>query len=248
MASVPERGGEAEIGIAYRDEHLLVLIKPPRLPTTSPDGLNCLAAMARALDPSAPKMHPSSRLDRDVTGLVIFARTERAIEMLLQARRDGRYERAYLALVAGVPDPERGTWHWSIAIDPADPRRRIAVEEGSPAARAQQASSDYALRASARGFSVLALAPRSGRTHQLRVHCARAGHPILGDVAYGGAPRVVLQDGRVVAARRPHLHCARVCVPHPRGGRERLELVAPVPDDLARSWTSMGGDRGALSG
>ncbi len=246
MAPAPDRAAEAEVAVAHRDEHLLVLIKPPRLSSTSPDGTNCLTAVARALDPDAPKMHPSSRLDRDVTGLVIFARTERAIEVLLRARREGRYERTYLALVAGVPVPERGTWQWPIAIDPLDPRRRIAVEAGASAARVQHASSEYVVRASARGSSVLALAPRTGRTHQLRVHCARAGHPIFGDVAYGGAPRIVLDDGRVVSARRPHLHCARLCIPDPSGSRERIELVAPIPDDLVRSWTSLGGDRDAL--
>jgi 23S rRNA pseudouridine1911/1915/1917 synthase len=93
---------------------------------------------------------------------------------------------------------------------------------------------------------VLALHPETGRTHQLRVHCARAGHAILGDASYGGVPRVVLADGKVIAARRPMLHCARLVLPDvERGGV--LDLRAGAPEDMARTWTSLGGDRAALS-
>ncbi|UJR80166.1 RluA family pseudouridine synthase [Sandaracinus amylolyticus] len=234
-----------EVRIAHRDAHLLVLVKPPALPTTAPDASTItLTSIARSLDPSAPKMHPSSRLDRDVTGLVTFARTDRAIDALLEARRAGRYERTYLALVAGVPE-ERGRWTWGIAIDPRDATRRIALREGETGERAQDASSRYERRGVASGHAALALFPETGRTHQLRVHCAAAGHPILGDTTYGGAPRVVLEDGRVIGARRPMLHCARLVLPDvARGGA--LELIEGAPDDFARAWSGLGGDPAAL--
>lgn len=234
------------VRIAHRDEHLLVLVKPPGLATTAPDERTaCLARVARELDPDAPRMHPSSRLDRDVTGLVTFARTERATQALLEARRAGAYERTYLALVSGVPEGEGGRWTWTIAIDPRDPTRRIALAEGARGERAQEASSRWERRGVAGGCAALALFPETGRTHQLRVHCAAAGHAILGDVTYGGPPRVVLPDGRVVSARRPMLHCARLVLPDvARGGR--LELVEPAPDDMARTWTGAGGDAEAL--
>lgn len=240
---------EPEIAVAHRDAHLLVLIKPPGIATTSPEGESgrSLAAIARRMDPDAQHMHPSSRLDRDVTGLVTFARTDRAIEALLEARREGRYARTYLALVTGAP-AEQGAWDWGIAIDPRDAKLRIALEPGATGERAQEARSRFERRAVAPGdrASLLALFPETGRTHQLRVHCARGGHPILGDTGYGGPPRVVLDNGRVVTARRPMLHCARLALPDvARGGT--IELVAPVPDDLARTWDQLGGDRAALA-
>src|SRR5690606_23370558 len=150
---------------------------------------------------------------------VTFARTERATHALLEARRAGAYERTYLALVGGVPDEASGRWTWTIAIDPRDVTRRIALREGERGERAQEASSRWERRADAAGCAALALFPETGRTHQLRVHCAAAGLPILGDTTYGGAPRVVLADGRVISARRVMLHCARVVLPDvARGG------------------------------
>ncbi|MDQ3036960.1 MAG: pseudouridine synthase, partial [Myxococcota bacterium] len=141
----PDRGGREraapEVGVAHEDEHLLVVLKPPGLPTTSPDpDAECLATIARRLDPRAPRMHASSRLDRDVTGLVTFAKTDRAIEALTSARREGRYARTYLALVSGAPEGD-GRWSWTIAIDPRDPTRRIALPDGAtgPHASAERA-------------------------------------------------------------------------------------------------------------
>ena len=238
-----------EVAIAHRDEHLLVLIKPPGLPTTSPAGMRgaSLATIARGLDPSAPRMHPSSRLDRDVTGLVTFARTDRAIEALLEARREGRYRRTYLAIVrpTGVIDVA-GAWSWAIAIDPRDPRLRIALAPGEHGEREQDARTRFAVRAGAGDCALLHLFPETGRTHQLRVHCARAGAPIVGDTDYGGVARIALPDGRVVTPRRPMLHCAMLALPDvERGGT--LELFADAPEDLARTWAGVGGDRGALA-
>jgi len=239
---------EPEIAVAHRDAHLLVLIKPPGIATTSPEGESgrSLAAIARRMDPDAQHMHPSSRLDRDVTGLVTFARTTLAIDALLEARREGRYHRTYLALIGGAPELDAGTWDWPIAIDPRDRRLRIALDPGAEGERAQLARSRWRVCARTVSASALALHPETGRTHQLRVHCARAGHAFLGDASYGGAPRVVLPDGRVIAARRPMLHCARLVLPDVERGGE-LDLRAEAPDDLARTWLGLGGDPAALT-
>lgn len=294
------------VRIAYRDEHLLVLIKPPGLPTTSPAGMrgSSLAAIARGLDPRAPRMHPSSRLDRDVTGLVTFARTDRGIEALLEARRQGNYRRTYLAIVraagargsttgarspaeriaeratrtpagrpraraleetvrveTGAEGPRvgaspcaegavdrlevEGAWSWAIALDPRDPRLRIALAPGEHGRREQEARTRWEVRARAGAHSLLHLFPDTGRTHQLRVHCACAGVPIVGDTDYGGLARIVAADGRVITPRRPMLHCAMLALPHVgRGGT--LELIAEAPEDLRRVWLGVGGDDRAL--
>jgi 23S rRNA pseudouridine955/2504/2580 synthase/23S rRNA pseudouridine1911/1915/1917 synthase len=93
------------------------------------------------------------------------------------------------------------------------------------------------------GAAVLALAPMTGRTHQIRVHAANAGAPLVGDVAYGGAARVTLASGRVVEPRRVALHAARVVVPDEDGGP--LAIVAPIPSALVELWSNLGGDAAA---
>lgn len=236
-----------DVRIAHQDEHLLVVIKPPGLPTTSPDPEGeCLAAIVRRLEPRAQRMHATSRLDRDVTGLVTFAKTDRAIQTLMTARREGRYHRTYLALVSGAPQAERGAWSSIIAIDPRDPTHRITLAEGAHGERAQEARSRWERRGLASGCAVLALFPETGRTHQLRVHASAAGHPILGDTAYGGVPRVVLENGRVITARRVMLHCTRLSLPDIASGDERV-LVSEAPSDLVKVWTGLGGDPASLA-
>jgi tRNA pseudouridine32 synthase/23S rRNA pseudouridine746 synthase len=116
--------------VVHADDDLLIVDKPSGLPTTSPDGENCLASWARAYDPSAPRMHPSSRLDAEVTGLVTFARTSLAISQLTAARASGQYKRFYVGLAQRPPEPLEGDWRFPIGRDPRDPRRRVALAVG----------------------------------------------------------------------------------------------------------------------
>ncbi len=232
--------------VVHRDPHLLVLEKPPFVPTTSPDGGDCLVERARALDPEAKRLHATSRLDAEVTGLVTFARTQRAIDVTLEARRRGAYRRLYVALAAIAPGEEQGTWTWPICRHPKD-RRLRGAGDGPDAQEAETAFRVHA-RAGADDApgALLHLRPRTGRTHQLRVHAAFAGAPLLGDVAYGGARRIVLGDGRVRTAERVMLHCARVELPHPRSGAP-IVFESPVPADFAKLWEGLGGDPRALA-
>ncbi len=235
---------DAELRVLCHDEHFLVLDKPAGIATTSPDGRDCLAQRARALDPRAERSHPSSRLDADVSGVVVFARTSAAIEALLEARRAGRYARRYLALTGAPADDcalsssDSARWTWAIAIDPRDPRKRRALEPGQHGEREQEAET----RARVLDRSSLALAlvlePITGRTHQLRVHAARAGLPLLGDVAYGGARRLVAADGSVLACPRVALHCAVVLVPAPDGALRVFRSEWPA--DLAALGAAVG--------
>src|SRR5262249_14274414 len=155
---------------------------------------------AEALDPDAPHLHASSRLDAEVTGCVTFARTDRAIEALLAARREGKYERYYIGLAERGPSPEQGEWRWPIDRDPRDARKRAALAEG--AERGMRALSRYRVLALQPTAAALLLQPETGRTHQLRVHAAKAGCALLGDKHYGGAMRSVLPNGRVLRAPR----------------------------------------------
>lgn len=226
---------------------LVAVDKPPGLPTTSPDGRPCLVERVAGLVPRAEVCHPSSRLDRDVTGVVVFATTSRAIQALLEARRRGGYRRLYVAIVRPAPSTDTATWSWPIAVDPRRKTFRVALEPGAPGERAQSAETDATVVARAGTAALLHLRPRTGRTHQLRVHAARAGSPILGDVDYGGAQRVVLGDGTVVTARRPLLHCARVTLEKGPGIDAARAFVSPLPADLRSAWLALGGDVAALA-
>jgi len=228
----------AGVAVLHEDAWFLVLYKPSGLPTTSPGDEPTLTKLARELDPSAPRLHPSSRLDAEVSGTVIFARTPNATEHLLAARQAGTYRRGYLAIAIAPPRPPEGDWHGAIGLDPSNPRKRSIARTGASGAR--EAHTRYSTLESAAHAVLLWLMPQTGRTHQLRVHAAAAGSPLLGDRHYGGAPRVVLADGRVLSARRTMLHCALVEIPNPVGG-DPLRFEAPPPADFAELWRSLGG-------
>lgn len=237
--------GVAEVAVLHKDAEFLVLYKPSGLATTSPPSSSAtLVDAARQLDPRAPRLHPSSRLDAEVSGVVVFARTRAATEHLLAARRAGVYRRGYLALAAKPPEPRQGEWGAAIGIDPRDSRKRIAVE---PSARgARPALTRYRTLVELPLCSLLWFEPQTGRTHQLRVHAAHARIPLLGDRAYGGASRLVHEDGSVVSVRRTMLHCTRVCIPDPEPAHELLCFEARPAPDFQALWEALGGQAFSL--
>lgn len=225
----------------FRDRDFLVLDKPCGIATTAPDGGRCLVDVAKQLDPAAPLLHPSSRLDLPVSGVVVFARNRRAIQHLLAARQAGSYRRSYLAFSEPAELAEEGECRAAIGIDAKRRKLRKVSEHGKPAHTA------YRLLARTEAACCWQLAPQTGRTHQLRVHAAAAGCPLLGDVHYGGAKRLVLADGRVVGIERLMLHCAYVSIPSLAGGKI-LELRAPLPVAMHDLWLAVGGDVGVFAG
>ncbi|MBN1653739.1 MAG: hypothetical protein JXA30_08185 [Deltaproteobacteria bacterium] len=228
--------------IVHRDKQLLVLAKPSGIPTTSPNGRDCLVEVARQLDSNAPLLHPMSRLDAEVSGLVTFARTRFAIRQLLAARESGKYRRLYLAISSRAPEPLEGIWRASIAIDPHEPRRRVVVDDNSRVKGAiRPAITAYKTLIQLENAALLSLRPQTGRTHQLRVHASAAAVPFLGDRHYGGLNRVVRSDGRVFRVKRVMLHCARVVLPDLVNGG-RLSLSIGPPEDMKQLWTDLGGN------
>jgi RluA family pseudouridine synthase len=228
----------AELTVLYRDELFLVVNKPPFLPTTSPAQGETVVERARALDPRAPKLHPSSRLDAEVTGVLVLARTREAILHLLAARRERQYQRGYLGLSQAAPELRAGEWQGAIALDPRDPRKRCVTADSARGAR--PARTRYRTLSASPRAALLWLVPETGRTHQLRVHAAHAGCALLGDRPYGGAARLVLDDGSVLTPRRAMLHCARVIVPNPAGGPP-LRFEAELPADMRELWERVNG-------
>jgi 23S rRNA pseudouridine1911/1915/1917 synthase len=210
----------------------------PTIPDHAGSAHALIAAVARALDVDAARVHATSRLDREVSGVVVFALTKAAAARLSRARIEGTYERRYLAVAARAPGAEGGTWDTPIGRAP-DPRLRMARGRDPV-----EATTRYAVVARAPGGqALLAVAPMTGRTHQIRVHAAHASAPLLGDRAYGGPSRITLPSGRVVELKRIALHAARVVVPGEDGAPARFTSL--VPPELASLWSALGGDPAA---
>ena len=212
------RATDAQPVSVHRDEELLVVDKPAGMPTTAPS--EDAWSLARWVKEHYPELraHPTSRLDSPVSGLVTFALSKRANQRLLEARRAGTYERLYVGLTLHVVEPRTGRWSWPISVDPDNPRLRVA----GPGRGERTALTAYEVVERTPRACVLHLRPQTGRTHQLRVHAAKAGAPLFGDHAYGGERRLTLPDGAVVTPRRVMLHCHRVSFPW-RDSRRSIE-------------------------
>jgi len=229
------------VPVVYRDEHLLVLDKPVGIPTTAPDGGFSLTTIAHALDPHAPMLHPLSRLDTLVSGLVTYARSERANAHAMDARANGTLRRAYLGIATRAPEPPTGDWRFAIGFDPSDPKHRRGLREGAKGAGVKAAHTSYRVLAIAGPLVALDLWPRTGRTHQLRVHTSKAGLPLAGDAVYGGIKRITLPNGRILNAQRVMLHCAAFRMPR-LGGEGELLLHVDPPADMQSLFKAAGGE------
>ena len=221
--------------IIYHDERLLIVHKPPGLPTTAPTSTEpCLVRWVHDQFPDI-QAHATSRLDSQVSGLVTFALDRDINQHLLDARRAGTYERVYVGITIRALPVDQGDWSWPISIDPRNPKRRVA----GPGRGAREAQTHYEVAARTPNATLLRLRPQTGRTHQLRVHAAEAGTPLFGDSLYQGERRKILSDGSVVTARRVMLHCARVSFPSPSS--RALCFEAPSRPDMTRVWRALGG-------
>jgi 23S rRNA pseudouridine955/2504/2580 synthase len=164
------------------------------------------------------------RLDKDTSGLLLIARTGQAAKRLGESFRDRETEKLYWAVVVGAPPKAEGAIDLPLAKRPGvrGDRELVQVdhEEGQKALTHFQVLDRAGKRA-----ALLALWPRTGRTHQLRVHCAEIGCPILGDAKYGGEEALL---SSVADAGHLHLHARRLALAHPSGtGELRVEAEAP---------------------
>jgi 23S rRNA pseudouridine1911/1915/1917 synthase len=164
------------------------------------------------------------RLDRDTSGLLVVALDYEAYEGLRDAMRRHAVVRTYLALVAGSPAMPTGTVDAPIGRDPGRPTRMRVVPEG------RSARTHYRVVTEFDGTTLLEVTLETGRTHQIRVHLASIGLPVVGDGVYGTASR----------APRVFLHAAALAFDHPVTG-ERLEVESPLPEDLVRVLEELSG-------
>jgi 23S rRNA pseudouridine1911/1915/1917 synthase len=156
------------------------------------------------------------RLDRDTSGVILVAKNDAAHNALARQLKERTIEKVYLALVEGTPKPAEGTIDAPIARDPRRRQRMAVVEGGRDAATAYRVIERFA------GYSLVEARPKTGRTHQIRVHLAAIGHPIVGDRLYGKRSELI---------DRQFLHALRISFAHPRSG-ERTTVEAALADDL----------------
>jgi 23S rRNA pseudouridine1911/1915/1917 synthase len=231
---IPAEGPEVEI--RYRDEHLVVVSKPAGLVTHPTAGrrtgtlVNRLLGMGVPLSRVGAPLRPgiAHRLDAGTSGLMIVAcddETHQALTALL-----GRHaiDRRYLALVRGTPAHERFTV--DAPLGRAGARVRVHLGTG------RRSETRFEVLERFDRATLLEAAPRTGRTHQIRVHLSAVGHPILGDAAYGGRG----EDARRLGLTRPFLHSYRLAFDHPSTG-ERIEIEDPLPADLAAALSRLRG-------
>lgn len=235
--SVSERdAAEIQKMVIYRDEHVIVLNKPPGLAVQGGsrtekhiDGM--LDGLRFGFEQRPKLVH---RLDKDTSGLLLIARTGQAAKHLTASFRDRETEKLYWAIVVGVPPKKEGAINLPLAKRPgAFDRELMQVDEEN----GQKALTHFRVVDSAsRRASLLALWPRTGRTHQLRVHCAAIGCPILGDRKYGGEEALL---STIADARKLHLHARRLRLPHPSGKGE-LRAEAEPPPHFRRTVEAFG--------
>ena len=219
--------------VLYRDEQVIAVDKPAgvlTVPGRGPREGEALSAQVREIAPGALPVH---RLDRDTSGVLLFGLTREAHRALNAAFESRRAEKTYLALVRGdLAAPARCEL-------PLVGGRRGAVRIAQPGdARARPARTDFAPVERFGEATWCSCRPFTGRTHQIRVHLAALGHPLLVDPRYG-APGPVLRrelysgstDAEAVVLARTPLHAAALRLPHP-SGRGFLQVEAPLPEDL----------------
>ena len=243
----PALGDTLRDRVLVQDDHLLVLDKPAGLAVQGGAGT------ARHLDGhldalrfgAADRPRLVHRLDRDTSGVLVLARTAAAATALTRCFRGKAVRKLYWAAVAGAPKPASGRVDAPLAKAGGSGAEKMAIDADA----GRRAVTHYrTVDRIKRQAAWLALAPVTGRTHQLRAHCTALGTPIIGDGKYGG--RDAFPTG-LELPRQLHLHARRIMVPHPMPDRPPVDVTAPLPPHMVATWDLLGftdgdGDADAL--
>jgi 23S rRNA pseudouridine1911/1915/1917 synthase len=243
---LPAADAGVAFDVVYADDQVLVVDKPfglvvhpgaGRSTGTLVSGLLArypdLGRPSQAWDPERPGI--VHRLDRGTSGLLAVARTDPAYRSLVAQLAARTVGRRYLALVVGHVTDDRGVVEAPIGRSARTPTRMAVSAQGREARTAYQV---VERRETPLASTLLSLTLETGRTHQIRVHLAAIGHPVVGDDRYGGPGRV---GGRLLEPGRLFLHAAELAFDHPSSG-ERLSFRSPLPADLAVHLGGEGGD------
>jgi 23S rRNA pseudouridine1911/1915/1917 synthase len=262
--NIPRPGPQPEeiaLDILHEDDDLIVVDKPAAMVVHPAKGhwsgtlASALAYHFGTLSAHGGEARPGivHRLDRDTTGVIVVAKHDRAHEYLAEQFKNRTIEKEYLAIVAGVPDRDADVIDRPIGVHPTY-REKMAIRPNDPGSR--EAVTVYHVAERFARFAVVKAQPKTGRTHQIRVHLASAGYPVLCDRVYGG--RAVVTQGELwppkqsaelppqeveqVLLDRQALHAQRLAFDHPTTSK-RMEFAAPLPADLRRTLAALRGER-----
>ncbi len=218
--------------VLYMDDHVIALNKPPGLAVQGGTSMEKhLDGMLDALAFDGQRPRLVHRLDKDTSGVILLGRTASAAAKLAAAFKTRTARKLYWALVVGVPRPRQGVIDAPLAKLPGKMGDKVAVNEDE----GKRAVTVYRTIEAVKRAAWLEMEPRTGRTHQLRVHCAVLETPILGDGKYGGAEAFLSGQG---VSRKLHLHARAIRMPHPVQGM--IDVVAPLPEHMANTFAFFG--------
>jgi 23S rRNA pseudouridine1911/1915/1917 synthase len=240
---------EIPLDVIYEDNHIIAVNKPPGMVVHPARGhwsgtlASALAFHFRQLSSVGGPTRPGivHRLDRDTSGVMVVAKTD-PMHFALAAQFEARTtEKEYFAITAGVPDRDRDIVEQPIGIHPQQ-REKMAIRAAHTTSR--EATTFYEVLERFAGFAAVRVLPKTGRTHQIRVHLAHIGCPVLCDKLYGGHAKITrgelrrrashgssrADDNDVILSRQA-LHARRIKLAHPASG-EPIEFIAPLPADL----------------
>ena len=209
------------LSVLWEDEHLLAVNKPAGITVhaaaLTEETVTVVGAAAHYLGNNA--IHVVNRLDRGTSGVMLLAKSGYMHARCMELLHTEAFCRGYVAICEGVPEPAHGIIDAPIGRDETSLLRRCVRSDGQPAV------TEYEVQETQNGRSLVQLLPRTGRTHQLRVHMAHMGHPLVGDWLYGTEDKTLIT--------RPALHSYQLRFTHPLTG-EVVVLTAPLPEDMQR--------------
>ena len=258
LPEVPRDGPVPEnvpLEILFEDESFVAINKPSGMIVHPSKGhwqgtlTNALAFHFQNLSTVGGPARPGivHRLDRETSGVIVAAKTDTVHLALARQFEKRTVEKEYFAIVQGVPDRDRDIVNQPIGVHPYQ-REKMAIRAGHGTSR--DASTLYEVRQRYHNFAMMNIFPKTGRTHQIRVHMAHIGCPVLCDRLYGGRARIThaelsgeraLDDDSDMALERLALHAHRLSIEHP-AKQVRMEFIAPLPPDLMRVVEALNGE------
>ena len=209
---------EIPLSVLYEDEDILAVNKPANMPTHPSIGHyeGTLANAVMYYYKDVPfTFRAVTRLDRDTSGVVLIAKHIVSADRLSKSLISGELKKEYMAVCDGVPNPQKGVIDAPIKREAEGIIKRCIAKDGKPSL------TEYEVIEEKNGLALVKLYPKTGRTHQLRLHLSHIGTPILGDFLYG----------KEISGERTRLHCHTLRFPHPFSGKV-MEILAPLPQDM----------------
>lgn len=215
---IPE---EIPLSILFEDDYLIALFKPPHQvvhPTFNhPSGTLCNGLAYYFLKNSIQtKIRPISRLDKDTSGVILFAKKNYIQNAIIKQMKTKTFVKSYLGILVGIVNPPVGMMNYPIKRCPDSLIKRVVDESGSPSITHYQVKKHYST------YSLVSFVLETGRTHQIRVHCSAVGHAILGDTLYGEPSHLI---------SRQALHASENTFIHPIT-QKSISIKAPLPEDM----------------